>query len=68
MKKFPIALCKGDGIGPEIMDATVKILDAAGASLEYTEVIMGERVYKTGNTAGITPEAMDILKKFTKKL
>jgi isocitrate dehydrogenase len=63
MKKFPIALCKGDGIGPEIMDATVKILDAAGASLEYTEVIMGEKVYKTGNTAGITPEAMDILKK-----
>lgn len=63
MKKFPVALCKGDGIGPEIMDATLRILEAAGAALEYTEVIMGEKVYSTGNTSGITPEAMEVLKK-----
>lgn len=63
MKKFPIALCRGDGIGPEIMDATLKILEAAGANLEYHEVIMGEKVYSTGNTSGITPESMEILKK-----
>jgi isocitrate dehydrogenase len=63
MKKFPIALCRGDGIGPEIMDATLKILEAGGASLEYHEVVMGEKVYQSGNTAGITPESMEILKK-----
>jgi isocitrate dehydrogenase len=61
--KFPIALCKGDGIGPEIMEATLKILQAAGANLEYHEVIMGEAVYKGGNSSGITPESMEILKK-----
>ena len=63
MKKFPIALCKGDGIGPEIMDATLKILEAGGAALEYTEVKMGEAIYLSGNTAGMTPESMEILKK-----
>jgi isocitrate dehydrogenase len=63
MKQFPIALCRGDGIGPEIMDATLKILDAAGANLEYHEVNMGESVYKIGNTSGITDESMEILKK-----
>lgn len=63
MKKFPIALCRGDGIGPEIMSATLKVLEAAGAPLEYHEVVMGEKVYATGNTSGITPESMEILKK-----
>lgn len=63
MKRFPIAVCRGDGIGPEIMSATLKIIEASGARLEYAEVIMGEAVYKTGNTSGITPESMDVLKK-----
>jgi isocitrate dehydrogenase len=63
MNKFPIALCYGDGIGPEIMNATLKIIEAGGAKLEYHEVIIGEKVYNTGNTSGITAESMDILKK-----
>ena len=29
-----ITIAKGDGIGPEIMDATLKILFAAGAKIE----------------------------------
>jgi isocitrate dehydrogenase len=62
MNKFPIALCRGDGIGPEIMDATLKILESAGANLEYHEVKMGEAVYKSGNTSGITDESMEVLK------
>ncbi len=32
---IPITVARGDGIGPEIMDATLRILDAAKAPLDY---------------------------------
>lgn len=57
MRKITIA--KGDGIGPEIMDATLSILKAAGAQLEYDEIQVGEKVYLSGNTAGIEKESWD---------
>jgi isocitrate dehydrogenase len=55
MRKITIA--KGDGIGPEIMEATLRILKAAGAELEYDEIEVGEKVYLSGNTSGISDEA-----------
>lgn len=57
MRKITIA--KGDGIGPEIMDATLSILNAAGAQLEYDEIQVGEKVYLSGNTAGINKDSWD---------
>ncbi|MBX3725652.1 MAG: isocitrate dehydrogenase [Xanthomonadales bacterium] len=36
-----IAVIKGDGIGPEIMDATLHVLDALGCGLEYEFVEAG---------------------------
>lgn len=62
-KKTPITVAHGDGIGPEIMDATLQILQAAGAQLEIEEIEIGEKVYLNGNTAGIAPEAWDSLRK-----
>ena len=61
MKRITIA--KGDGIGPEIMDATLKILNAAKVALEYDEVEIGEQVYLSGNTTGIPKEAWDTIRK-----
>jgi isocitrate dehydrogenase len=58
-----ITVAKGDGIGPEIMDATLRILSAAGAQLEIDEIEVGEQVYLSGNTAGISPESWDIIRK-----
>ncbi|MFC4263652.1 NADP-dependent isocitrate dehydrogenase [Ferruginibacter yonginensis] len=52
-----ITIAKGDGIGPEIMDATLTILKAAGASLQYDEITIGEKVYLAGNKAGIADDA-----------
>lgn len=63
MNKQRITIAKGDGIGPEIMDATLKILTAAGANLEYDEIEVGEKVYLSGNTSGISKEAWDIIRK-----
>ncbi|MBX2892641.1 MAG: NADP-dependent isocitrate dehydrogenase [Saprospiraceae bacterium] len=58
-----ITFAKGDGIGPEIMDATLKILNAAGARIEWEEIEVGEKVYLSGNTSGISAEAWDSLRR-----
>jgi isocitrate dehydrogenase len=58
-----ITIAKGDGIGPEIMDATLKILKAAGAQLDIEEIEIGEKVYLQGNSAGIAQEAWDSLRR-----
>lgn len=63
MTKTRITVAKGDGIGPEIMDATLKILIAAGAQLEIDEIEVGEKVYLAGNTAGIARESWDIIRR-----
>src|SRR5512140_1543125 len=59
--KTPITVAHGDGIGPEIMNATLQILDAAGAALDIETIEIGEKVYLRGNTAGIAPEAWESL-------
>lgn len=58
-----ITVAKGDGIGPEIMDATLAILKAAGARLEIDEIEVGEKVYLSGNTSGIASESWDIIRR-----
>lgn len=58
-----ITVAKGDGIGPEIMDATLKIILAAGAQLKIEEIEVGEKVYLSGNTSGIAQESWDIIRK-----
>ena len=63
MSKTPITIARGDGIGPEIMDATLKILDAAKAELDIEEIVIGESVYKQGHSSGIEPSAWDSIRK-----
>lgn len=62
-KPTQITIARGDGIGPEIMDATLRILTAAGADLEIEEIEIGEKIYQQGHSAGILPEAWDSLRK-----
>jgi isocitrate dehydrogenase len=59
--KTPITVAHGDGIGPEIMNATLQILEAAGAALEIETIEIGEKVYLRGNTAGIDPSSWQSL-------
>ncbi|MFM1930916.1 MAG: hypothetical protein RL226_219 [Bacteroidota bacterium] len=58
-----ITVSKGDGIGPEIMDSTLRILFAAGAQLEIDYVEVGEKVYLSGNTSGIEKSSWDIIRR-----
>jgi len=58
-----ITVAKGDGIGPEIMDATLAIIKAAGAQIEIDEIEVGEKVYLSGNTSGISTDSWDIIRR-----
>lgn len=62
MTKKRITVAKGDGIGPEIMDATLEILKAAGADIEIDEIEVGEKVYLSGNSSGISTEAWSTIR------
>ena len=53
----PITVAYGDGIGPEIMEATLKILKAAKAKLKIEKIEVGEAMYKAGHSSGIPDEA-----------
>ncbi len=52
-----ISVAKGDGIGPEIMAAVIKIFDAAKVPIEYEYVDMGKWVFDKGFNNGMTTEA-----------
>lgn len=58
-----IAVAYGDGIGPEIMKATLRVLDAAGARIEPEFIELGEQAYLAGNSAGIAEKTWEIIKK-----
>jgi isocitrate dehydrogenase len=56
-----IAVAKGDGIGPEIMEAVLKIFQANNVPLEYEVVEMGKWVFDKGFSNGMTPEAQQTI-------
>jgi isocitrate dehydrogenase len=59
----PITVAHGDGIGPEIMEATLHILKEAGARLDIETIEIGEKVYLRGNSAGIESSAWESLRR-----
>lgn len=56
-----IAVAKGDGIGPEIMDAVLNIFNSNRVALEYEFVDMGKWVFDKGYSNGMTPEAQQTI-------
>jgi isocitrate dehydrogenase len=58
-----ITVARGDGIGPEIMDATLAIIRAAGARIETDEIEVGEQVYLAGDTTGIPDAAWETIRR-----
>jgi isocitrate dehydrogenase len=61
--KTPVTVAYGDGIGPEIMDATLRIVDAAGAQLDIDRIEIGESVYNRGQQSGIEPQSWESLRR-----
>ena len=63
-EKTTICVAKGDGIGPEIMNAVLQIFDRAQVPLHYQFVDMGKSVYDKGFNSGMTDEAKTHIEKF----
>lgn len=57
-----VTVAHGDGIGPEIMEAVRRVLDAVGAPLAYERVHIGRDAYEAGHTTGVPPEAWDTIR------
>ena len=62
-RTVPITVAEGDGIGPEIMAATLEVLRAAGARLAIEKIEIGEKVFRRGATSGIEPSAWESLRR-----
>jgi isocitrate dehydrogenase len=63
MSPTPVTVAYGDGIGPEIMDATLRIIEAAGARLALERIEIGESVYEKGLSNGIEPSSWESLRR-----
>jgi isocitrate dehydrogenase len=57
MDRIKISVARGDGIGPEIMDAVISIFESCKVPLDYEYIEMGKKVYDAGFLTGMTPEA-----------
>lgn len=61
--KKAVTIAYGDGIGPEIMEATLNVLEAAGAPLEYDVIEIGQSAYESGISSGIPTESWDAIRR-----
>lgn len=61
--QIPITVAYGDGIGPEIMKATLDIMQAAQCSIAPEFIEVGEKIYRQGFTCGIPDHAWLSLKR-----
>lgn len=62
MSRPRIVVARGDGIGPEITDAVLRVLEANQTPLEYIPVELGERAYLKGFATGIPEDAWEIIR------
>ena len=53
----------GDGIGPEITEAVLHVLEAACPDLRPERIVIGEKAYRNGVGSGIPAEAWDIIRR-----
>ncbi|MDN5862584.1 MAG: isocitrate/isopropylmalate family dehydrogenase, partial [Salinisphaera sp.] len=61
MGKRKVTIIRGDGIGPDIVDATLQVLDRVGAGLEYRFEKVGQAALDAGEDV-IPQSALDAIK------
>src|SRR5688572_24596493 len=59
----PITVIRGDGIGPEVMEAALRLMREAGATLDIEECIAGAQVFKAGDQTGVPDETIDSIER-----
>ncbi|MES2676975.1 MAG: NADP-dependent isocitrate dehydrogenase [Pseudomonadota bacterium] len=60
-KITPVTIAFGDGIGPEIMEATLHILKEAQARISFNIIEVGKNIYEKGFNSGLMPSAWEEL-------
>ena len=60
--KTRVTLIRGDGIGPEVAEAVLSVLESAGAPLEFEEAIVGSRAEETEGDP-LPPAVLDAIRK-----
>ena len=55
----PISVIRGDGIGPEVVGAALRLMTEAGAALDIEECIAGAQVFKSGDPTGVPQDTID---------
>ena len=58
-ENIKVTAMAGDGIGPEVMAATKRVLAAAGARIEWEDCEAGAEVFKKGIATGAPQETLD---------
>lgn len=58
-----VTLIDGDGIGPEIAEATGRIIKAAGAKIEFETCVAGGKAFAAGIKSGVPDETLDSIKR-----
>jgi isocitrate dehydrogenase len=55
-RPIPVTLIPGDGVGPEVVNAARRIIDAAGAPIVWEEHVAGAQVFRQGDSSGVPAE------------
>ena len=59
MEKTTVTVIRGDGIGPEVVDAAVRLVEATGAPVVWEEAAAGASMFRAGITSGVPQETID---------
>jgi isocitrate dehydrogenase len=58
-----VTLIPGDGIGPEVVSAARRVVEAAGARVEWEERQAGASVFKKGIASGVPQDTLESIRK-----
>ena len=61
--KRKITILSGDGIGPEVVDAALAIVEATGAPVEFEKCEAGARAFQKGIVTGIPKETIESIER-----
>src|SRR5437764_12784585 len=61
--KRKITVLQGDGIGPEVVDSALAIINATGAAVEFEKCEAGARAFQKGIVTGIPPETVQSIER-----
>ena len=60
---YKVTVAYGDGIGPEIMEVVLQILEKSGFEFKKDVIELGEKVYKQGHLSGVRAEDWELVRK-----